>query len=97
MTTQSPTGATDKLGRRRPDHLRVDGMALRRLRLLRGRTQAEAAAIGGLARNHWSAIECGLRSGVQPGTAFKLAKGVSPEDASQVQIGALVSEFAQVD
>lgn len=95
MNTQ-PSAETDKLGRRRPAHLKVDGAALRKLRLLRTRSQTQAAAIGGLARNHWSAIECGLRPGVRPSTAFKLAKGVAAENATTIEIGAIVSQFASV-
>ena len=63
---------------------------------MQGRNQTEAAKLGGLARNHWSAIECGLRPGVRPSTAFKLAKGVAPEGASTIEIGAIVPQFASV-
>ena len=98
VTTQPPaeTVEQDKLGRRRPDYLKVDGDALRKLRLLRTRNQTEAAAIGGIARNHWSAIETGLRPTVRPSTAFKLAKGVAAEGASRIEIGAIVPQFARV-
>lgn len=98
MTTRTAAEAagTDKRGRRRPDYLQVDGKALRSLRLLRTRTQTRAAEIGGVARNQWSAIECGLRSNVRPGTAFRLAKGVAPEGATKIEIGAIVPQFAKV-
>ena len=88
---------TDSMGRNRPDSIQVDGAEIRRLRLARGRSQIKASELGGVARNHWSAIETGARGpGVRPDTAFRIARGLAPAGATEAEIEALIPRFATV-
>lgn len=97
----SPRSAELDTGRRRLEYLVVDGRKLRNLRLLLGRTQVQAARLAvnadgkPLDRNQWTLIENGSRPRVKPHTAFRLARGIAPADASDADIEALIKQFAQ--
>ncbi len=87
--------AEELLGMRGPLNLTVHGQRLRRLRLLRGRTQTQAGALAGMGRARWSDLERGARgTGAHPATVYKLACGVLPDDASFEEIVATIPQFA---
>lgn len=88
----TPTSTVDTSG-----YVRVDGQALRRLRMRRGRTQTQAAKLASrVARNHWSKIERGHQPRVRITTAYRLARGVAAEGATDPEITAILPDFTDL-